>query len=172
MTQQICDRLRDFETDNQMLLQAVEGVRSARQTEDTAYRRYSGKDFASDDLKAADALEDKYMSTIHNLLNALLYLPETVLTQIVGLLLSIEDRAQLYYISGGTSGGTKPTPDGGSSDDGGSDDGGGSDDQGGGDDGGNRVFHKGHFGCVARQDLRSTGCRDLGQARSGENLHG
>ncbi|MBO5108815.1 MAG: hypothetical protein J6B97_10350 [Bacteroidales bacterium] len=77
VTQQICDRLRDFETENQMLLQAVEGVRSARQTEDTAYRRYSGKDFASDDLRAADGLEDKYMSTIHNLLNALLYLPET-----------------------------------------------------------------------------------------------
>ena len=36
-----------------MLLQAVEGVRSVRQTEDTAYRRYSDKDFASDDLKGS-----------------------------------------------------------------------------------------------------------------------
>ena len=60
-----------------MLVQAVDGVHTARQAEDTAYKRFSGKDFASDDLNAADQLEDKYMSTIHNLLNALLYLPET-----------------------------------------------------------------------------------------------
>ena len=77
VTQQICDRLRDFETENLMLIQAIDGVHTARQAEDTAYKRFSGKDFASDDLKAADQLEDKYMSTIHNLLNALLYLPET-----------------------------------------------------------------------------------------------
>lgn len=45
--------------------------------EGTAYRRFSGKDFASDDLKAADRLEDQYMSTIKNVLGGLLYLPET-----------------------------------------------------------------------------------------------
>ena len=77
VTQQIDDRLAEFETDNQMLALARQAVHQARQAEDAAYRRYSGKDFASDDLKKADQLEDKYMSTIHNLLNALLYLPET-----------------------------------------------------------------------------------------------
>ena len=60
-----------------MLLQAIAAVHTTRLAEDKAYRRYSGKDFTSDDLKGADQLEDKYMSTIHNILNALLYLPET-----------------------------------------------------------------------------------------------
>ena len=64
VTQQICDRLRDFEKENMMLIQAIDGVHTARQAEDTAYRRFSGKDFASDDLKAADRLEDQYMSTV------------------------------------------------------------------------------------------------------------
>jgi len=77
VTQQIDDRLQAFETDNQMLLTAAAAVHQARQKEDEAYRRYSGKDFASDDLKKADQLEDKNMSTIHNVLNGLLYLPET-----------------------------------------------------------------------------------------------
>ncbi|MBR0268443.1 MAG: hypothetical protein IJQ48_00300 [Prevotella sp.] len=77
VTQQICDRLRDFETENMMLIQAVNGVHTARQAEDTAYRRFSGKDFASDDLKKADRQEDQYMSTIKNVLGGLLYLPET-----------------------------------------------------------------------------------------------
>ena len=77
VTQQICDRLRDFETENQMLIQAIDGVHTARQAEDTAYRRFSGKDFASDDLKKADRQEDQYMSTIKNVLGGLLYLPET-----------------------------------------------------------------------------------------------
>ena len=36
VSQQICDRLRDFETENQMLIQAVNGVHQARQAEDTA----------------------------------------------------------------------------------------------------------------------------------------
>ena len=76
MTLQIDDRLQGFETDNQLLLQAMSGVHTARQGEDTAYRRYSGKDFASDDLKREDTLEDKYMSTIRALLNALLCLPD------------------------------------------------------------------------------------------------
>ena len=77
VTQQIDDRLQAFATDNQMLTAAAAAVHQARQAEDAAYRRYSGKDFASDDLKAADQLEDKYMSTVHNMLNALLYLPES-----------------------------------------------------------------------------------------------
>ena len=51
------DRLQGFETDNLMLLQAVSGVHTARQGEDTAYRRYSGKDFASDDLKGSASRE-------------------------------------------------------------------------------------------------------------------
>ena len=77
VTQQIDDRLQAFETENTMLIQAAAGVHTARQAEDTAYRRFSGKDFASDDLKAADRLEDQYMSTIKNVLGALLYLPES-----------------------------------------------------------------------------------------------
>jgi len=77
VTQQIDDRLQAFETENTMLIQAGAAVHTARQGEDTAYRRYSGKDFASDDLKKEDGLEDKYMSTIRALLNALLCLPET-----------------------------------------------------------------------------------------------
>jgi hypothetical protein len=76
VTQQIDDRLQGFETDNTMLQQAAAAVHTARQADDTAYRRYSGKDFASDDLKREDALEDKYMSTIRALLNALLFLPD------------------------------------------------------------------------------------------------
>ena len=78
VTQQISDRLAEFETDNAMLAAARNVVHQARQAEDTAYRRYSGKDFASDDLKREDALEDKYMSTVHNVLNGLLYLPDTI----------------------------------------------------------------------------------------------
>ena len=77
VTQQIDDRLQGYETDNLKVIQAAEGVHTARQAEDTAYRRFSGKDFASDDLKAADRLEDQYMSTIKNVLGGLLYLPET-----------------------------------------------------------------------------------------------
>ena len=77
VTQQIDDRLQGFETDNQMLIQAGADVHTARQGEDVTYRRFSGKDFTSDDLTKADGLEDNYMSVIHNVLNALLYLPET-----------------------------------------------------------------------------------------------
>ena len=51
VTQQIDDRLQAFESDNQMLVAAASGVHQARQAEDAAYRRFSGKDFASDDLK-------------------------------------------------------------------------------------------------------------------------
>jgi hypothetical protein len=77
VSQQICDRLTAYTTDNQMLTTAVQGVVAARQAEDTAFKRYSGKDFAADDLKKEDALEDKYMSTTLAILNGLLYLPET-----------------------------------------------------------------------------------------------
>lgn len=76
VTQQIDDRLQGFETENQLLLQAMNGVHTARQGEDTAYRRFSGKDFASDDLKREDSIEDKYMSAVLGILNGLLYLPE------------------------------------------------------------------------------------------------
>ena len=77
VTQQIDDRFAAFETDNTMFLNAATAVHAARQAEDIAFKRFSGKDFASDDLRAADQLEDKYMSAIHNILNGLLYLPET-----------------------------------------------------------------------------------------------
>ena len=50
--------------------------RRYREDRNEPLRRYSGKDFASDDLKREDALEDKYMSTIRALLNALLCLPD------------------------------------------------------------------------------------------------
>ena len=52
--------------------------------------------------------------------------PTQELTQLVTVLFGIEDRAKLYYISGGKTGGDKPTPtpDGGSEDGGGSQDGG------------------------------------------------
>ena len=77
MTQQIDDRLQGFETDNQMLIAAASGVHQARLAEDAAYRRFSGKDFASGNLKAADQMEDKYMSAVHAILNGLIYLPES-----------------------------------------------------------------------------------------------
>lgn len=56
VTQQIDDRFSAFETDNMMLLQAAAEVRTTRQTEDVAFKRFSGKDFASDDLKKEDSL--------------------------------------------------------------------------------------------------------------------
>jgi hypothetical protein len=77
VTQQISDRLTGFTTDNAALTAAVQGVVAARQVEDSAFKRYSGKDFASDDLKKEDTLEDHYMSATQGILNGLLYLPET-----------------------------------------------------------------------------------------------
>ena len=41
------------------------------------FKRFSGKDFASDDLKKEDRLEDQYMSVIRAILNGLTLLPET-----------------------------------------------------------------------------------------------
>ena len=77
VTQQICDRLNGFTTDNQMLISARQGVNTARQAEDVAFKRFSGKDFASDDMKNEDTKADNYMSASLNILNGLLYLPET-----------------------------------------------------------------------------------------------
>ena len=77
VTQQISDRLQQAAVSNPMLAEATKAVVAARQKEDDAYRRYSGKDFASDDLKAADELEDKYMAAVRNILNGYLYLPES-----------------------------------------------------------------------------------------------
>ena len=77
VTQQICDRLTGYTTDNPTLTAAVQEVVAKRQAEDVAFKRYSGKDFASDDLKREDALEDKYMSAALGILNGLLYLPES-----------------------------------------------------------------------------------------------
>ena len=76
VTQQISDRLTGFTTDNPTLTAAVQGVTAARQAEDVAFKRYSGKDFTSDDLRKEDTLEDKYMSAAQGILNGLLYLPE------------------------------------------------------------------------------------------------
>lgn len=77
VTQQIDDRFAAFETDNTMFINAATAVHAARQAEDIAFKRFSGKDFASDDLKREDRLEDQYMSTIRAMLNALTLLPET-----------------------------------------------------------------------------------------------
>jgi len=77
VSQQICDRLVAFTTNNQMLITARQGVVTARQGEDAAFKRFSGKDFASDDLKKEDSMGDNYMSTVRGILNGLLYLPET-----------------------------------------------------------------------------------------------
>ena len=76
VTTQIDDRVAAYETENQMVLEAASVVHQRRQAEDTAYKRFSGKDFASDDLKKEDRLEDQYMSVIHNILLALMMLPE------------------------------------------------------------------------------------------------
>ena len=56
VSQQICDRLTAFATDNAMLTAAVGELVARRQAEDAAFKRFSGKDFASDDLKREDAL--------------------------------------------------------------------------------------------------------------------
>lgn len=73
---QIYDRLVAFQTVNQMLQSAIQGVGVARAAEDIAFKNFSGKDFASDDLKKEDGLEDKYMGVARGILTALLSLPE------------------------------------------------------------------------------------------------
>lgn len=77
VTRQIYDRLKEAEVENPMYDELVKAVGEARQKEDDAYRRYSARDFVTDDLRAADELEDKYMSGIHNILRGILYLPES-----------------------------------------------------------------------------------------------
>lgn len=77
VTQQIADRLTAFETENPLLVQAIGGVNTARASEDVAFKRFSAKDFASDDLKYEDSLEDNYMSAIRGVLNGLAMLPES-----------------------------------------------------------------------------------------------
>ena len=77
VTQQISERLTAFGSNNAMVQSALQGVTAAREAEDLAFKRYSGKDFASDDLKKEDGLEDKYMSASLGILNGLLALPET-----------------------------------------------------------------------------------------------
>ena len=48
----------------------------------------------------------------YDVLNALTVLqPMDGLTALVAVLIGIEDRAKLYYISGGKSGGSEPTPE-------------------------------------------------------------
>ena len=79
-------------------------------------------------MAAARKQTDEAIRRAYDILNALAVLqPSAELSALVNVLFGIEDRAKLYYISGGKSGGDKPTPtpspDGGS-DDGGSDDGG------------------------------------------------
>ncbi|MBR0048011.1 MAG: hypothetical protein IJP74_01665 [Prevotella sp.] len=61
---------------------------------------------------AARKATDAAIRSAYDVLNALAVLqPSDALTQLITLLFSIEDRAKLYYISGGsTSGGDKPTP--------------------------------------------------------------
>lgn len=74
------------------------------------------------ELAAARRATDEAIRKAYDVLNALAVLmPSNELTQLLSLLFSIEDRAKLYYISGGKTGGgdtPTPTPDGGSSDDG------------------------------------------------------
>lgn len=65
VTQQIDDRFAAFETDNTMFLNAATAVHAERQAEDIAFKRFSGKDFASDDLKREDRLE--YCKGTHSL---------------------------------------------------------------------------------------------------------
>ena len=78
------------------------------------------------ELAAARRATDEAIRKVYDILNALAVLqPSAELTALTTVLFGIEDRAKLYYISGGKSGGDRPTPtpDGGS-DDGGSSDGG------------------------------------------------
>ena len=78
------------------------------------------------ELAAARKQTDEAIRKAYDALNALAVLmPSNELTQLLSLLFSIEDRAKLYYISGGKTDGDKPTPtpdeDGDSSDDEGGD---------------------------------------------------
>lgn len=74
-SQRILEAVVAADIENERLVQLTAELRSARQTEDTAFKRLSDRDFTSDDLKAADELQDAYMSTIHLLLLAQTHLP-------------------------------------------------------------------------------------------------
>ena len=75
-TKEIDDRLAAFETENAFLIAARTALHGAVQDEDTVYHSYSVKDFTSDDLAAADAVLDRYMLTIKNMMKALTQLPD------------------------------------------------------------------------------------------------
>ena len=82
------------------------------------------------ELAAARRATDEAIRKVYDILNALNVLqPSAELSALMTVLFGIEDRAKLYYISGGKTSGDRPTPtpDGGGSDDGGSSDGGSSD---------------------------------------------
>ena len=72
LTQQIMTLCQGAEVENTRYAELLAALRTARQAEDTAYKRLMGRDFTSDDLAAADRLQDAY------LLAAYLRLPETV----------------------------------------------------------------------------------------------
>ena len=79
------------------------------------------------ELAAARRATDEAIRRAYDILNALSVLqPSAELLALVNVLFGIEDRAKLYYISGGKTSGDKPaptpSPDGGSIDDGGSSD--------------------------------------------------
>ena len=79
-------------------------------------------------MAAARKATDEAIRKVYDILNALNVLqPSAALTQLITVLFGIEDRAKLYYISGGKTGGDHPTPssDSGSTD--GSSDGGSTD---------------------------------------------
>ena len=65
-------------------------------------------------MAAARKATDEAIRKAYDVLNALTVLqPSTALNDLLVLLFAIEDRAKLYYISGGkTSGGDTPTPSG------------------------------------------------------------
>lgn len=77
VTQNILALAQAAEVENATYAQAIAALRTARQAEDDAYKRNSDKDFAGEDLKAADILQDKYMTAVRNMLAAYRYLPET-----------------------------------------------------------------------------------------------
>lgn len=77
-TQRILEAFVAADLEGERLEALVTALRTARQAEDTAYKRLSDKDFKVEDLKGADALQDRYMATVRLLLQALTHLPETV----------------------------------------------------------------------------------------------
>lgn len=78
LSQQIMTLCQGAEVENTRYAELLAALRTARQAEDTAYKRLMGRDFTSDDLAAADRLQDAYMYTVRDLLMAYLRLPETV----------------------------------------------------------------------------------------------